>query len=121
MYKSSNINAEDPEKLAAHTPVEIGTRGTVGSLIKKEIEYFSRLEVSSQMKPHSHVEDIASSSSHPQPAIVSALTTQKKKKKRANSLPSICSMVEVSDNSRPRLISSLSYRSLKSDVKNLQA
>ncbi|KAJ0047137.1 hypothetical protein Pint_04195 [Pistacia integerrima] len=71
--------------MAAHTPVEIGTRGTVGSLIMKEIEYFSRLEVSSQgssQKPHSHVEDIASSSSHPRPTIASALTTQKKKKGR---------------------------------------
>ncbi|KAL6314144.1 hypothetical protein AAG906_011885 [Vitis piasezkii] len=31
--------------MAAQNPVEIGTRGTVGSLIMQEIEYFSRLEI----------------------------------------------------------------------------
>lgn len=34
-----------PEKMATKLPVEIGTKGTVGSLIIQEIEYFNRLEI----------------------------------------------------------------------------
>ena len=51
----------------AHTPVEIGTRGTVGSLIMKEIKYFSQLELSCQgssQKPLFPITDKDSSSSH---------------------------------------------------------
>ncbi|KAL6270503.1 hypothetical protein ACE6H2_027414 [Prunus campanulata] len=44
MSKSSTIANRDAAKMAAYAPVEIGTRGTVGSLIMKEIEHFSRLE-----------------------------------------------------------------------------
>lgn len=48
---------------AAHPPVEIGTRGTVGSLVMREIEYFSRLDSSSpdsSKNPHLNVRDVAS-------------------------------------------------------------
>ncbi|CAH1428691.1 unnamed protein product [Lactuca virosa] len=34
-----------PGKMATKPPVEIGTKGTVGSLIIQEIEYFNRLEI----------------------------------------------------------------------------
>lgn len=122
MYKSRNIAAELAEKMAMDAHVEIGTRGTVGSLIMREIEHFSQLEISSQdssRQPQSVVEDIASSSTHPRPTMASALRTQKKQRRRASRLPRVCSMVEVSDNSRPIRISSL--RSLKSDTKKLQA
>lgn len=122
MYKSRNIAAELAEKMAMDAHVEIGTRGTVGSLIMREIEHFSQLEISSQdssRQPQSVVEDIASSSTHPRPTMASALRTQKKQRRRASRLPRVCSMVEVSDNSRPIGISSL--RSLKSDTKKLQA
>lgn len=126
MYKSSNFATEVPENMAApaHTPVEIGTRGTIGSLIMKEIEYFSQLELRCQddsQTPQTHVTEMAMSSINCRATATSVTTTQKKKKRRGNRLPSICSMVEVSDKSQPIGISGFSYRNLKSDVKKLQA
>ncbi|GAV68620.1 hypothetical protein CFOL_v3_12123 [Cephalotus follicularis] len=126
MYKSSNITTNVPGKImASHTPAEIGTKGTVASLIMKEIEYFSRLELScrnSSQMPQPHIKDTASSSSHARPSIGSVITTQtKKQRNRSKLLPSICSMVEVSDTNRPIGVSGYSYRNLKSDVKKLQA
>lgn len=125
MYKSSTTATEDSKKMATQTPAEIGTRGTVGSLIMKEMEYFSQLESSCQQssqKPQSHVGDMPSCSSQSRPpANASVMTTQKKKKRRGNRLPSICSIVDVSENHPPIGISRFNYRNLKSDVKNLQA
>lgn len=124
MHKSSTIATEVPEDMAAHTPVEIGTRGTIGSLIMQEIKYFSQLELSSRessQKPHSHT-GMASTSSQSKATFGSVITAPKKKKKGGNRLlPSICSMVEVSNNNQPIGISAFSYRSLKSDVRKLQA
>lgn len=126
MYKSSDFATEVAENIAApaHTPVEIGTRGTIGSLIMKEIEYFSQLELRCQdgsQRPQTHATEMASSSSNCRPTATSVITTQKKKKRRGNRLPRICSMVEVLDKSQPIGISGFSYRNLKSDVKKLQA
>ncbi|KAK7845843.1 hypothetical protein CFP56_008824 [Quercus suber] len=87
MYKSSTIATKVPEEMA-HTPVEVGTRGTVGSLIMKEIEYFSQLELSRQgssQKPQFPITDKASSSSHSRPTFGSVTATQKKKNKAAGS------------------------------------
>ncbi|OIT21194.1 hypothetical protein A4A49_65672 [Nicotiana attenuata] len=42
---TSNITSRFSDKMSASVPVEMGTRGTVGSLLKKEIEYFKRLEL----------------------------------------------------------------------------
>lgn len=125
MYKSSTIATKIPEEIAAHSPVEIGTKGTVGSLIMKEIEYFNQLELSCQgssQKPQIHIKDMASSTStHSRPTFESVIASQKKKKKGSRLLPSICSMVEVADNNRPTGTSGFSYRNLKSDLKKLQA
>lgn len=111
--------------MAAQTPVDIGTRGTVGSLIMQEIRYFSQLESSypgSSQKPKFHTTGMASTSSNQsKPTVGSAITTPKKKKKGSSRLlPSMCSVVEVSNNNRRIGISEFSYRNLKSDVKNLQ-
>ena len=43
-YKASSVTSHLPEKMAAATaPVAIGTRGTIGSLVRKEIDYFTKL------------------------------------------------------------------------------
>ncbi|MBA0850381.1 hypothetical protein Goshw_028881 [Gossypium schwendimanii] len=112
MQRSRTSTKSVPVEMAtaiANPPVEIGTRGTVGSLVMQEIEYFSQLELRSKdssKKPHSNVGPV--------------VPTQKKKKRGSSKLiPSICSMVEISDN-RPLGISGLSYRNLKSDVNKLQ-
>ena len=67
--KTSAKNVPDIE-MAAHPPVEIGTRGTVGSLVMQEIEYCSRLELScrdSSKKPHLNVRGVASSTNQSRP------------------------------------------------------
>ncbi|KAJ7963856.1 Delta-hexatoxin-Mg1a like [Quillaja saponaria] len=125
MYISSTLARSEAENMAACTPVEIGTRGTVGSLIMQEIEYFSRLRLHLQdnsEKSKSQITDMATSSTNSIPTTVSIVTSRKKKKQRSSKLlPSICSVVDVSDNNRPNRISSFSYKNLKSDIKNLQA
>ncbi|XP_034210626.1 uncharacterized protein LOC117623765 [Prunus dulcis] len=124
MSKSSTIANRDAAKMAAYAPVEIGTRGTVGSLIMKEIEHFSHLELSSRCsshKPQPQFKGMVSSGSHLRPACESVVKTQKKKKRGTRILPSICSKVEVSDSNRPIGISVYSYRNLRSDVKKLPA
>lgn len=124
MHKPSTIATNDADKMAAYSPAEIGTRGTVASLVMKEIEYFSQFELSSQKnskKTRSHVADTTCSSCHSRTPFGSELATQKKKKRGSKNLPSMCSTIEVSDNNRPTGISSFSYRNLKSDVKKLQA
>lgn len=117
MYKSITIDAAVPEKTAA--PVKIGAKGTIGSLIMQEIEYFSRPEVrciDNSRKAQSHSSaTIVSCSSHSRPMSISVINEKKKKKERTRLLPSMCSMVEVADNRRPTVISGFGYRNLKFD------
>ncbi|KAF7831408.1 hypothetical protein G2W53_013741 [Senna tora] len=85
-----------------YPPVEVGTRGTVGSLLKREIEYFRRLEPGNSRdrpgKNRSKMKDMGCSASG---------GGGKKKQGSSSSssskmLPSMCSMVDVSDHmSRP--------------------
>lgn len=121
MYKPGTKAAgDDLKKMSTHIPAEIGTRGTVASLIMKEIEYFNRLESGkhSSQKSSSNVGEISSSGGQSRPIMVMA--NQTKKKRRGNRLPSICSMVDVSEKHTPIGISRFNYRNLKSDVKKLQ-
>lgn len=120
MYKPITISVSDAEKKAACNPVEIGTRGTVGSLLMREIEYFSRLELSGRgnsRKLQKNVAEVASSSSQFRPTIGSISATQKKKKRGGTRLlPSLCSMVEVSDSKRPIGFPGFGYKNLKTDI-----
>ncbi|GFZ12507.1 hypothetical protein Acr_23g0008920 [Actinidia rufa] len=126
-YKSSTIVAPIPEKKAARTPVEIGTRGTFGSLVVKEIEYFSQLELGCQdksEKPRCQFPKTASTSAHSRPQKLGSLLKTPKRKKKGGSkfIPSMCSMVEVAESTRPNMtISGFNYRNLKADVKKMQA
>lgn len=122
MYKARAIATRDAAKMAAYAPAEVGTRGTVGSLIMREIEYFNQLELRSECcthKPPPPITSIVSSSSHLRTTFDSMAKTRKKKKRGTGLLPSICSMVDVADNNRPIGISVYSYRNLRSDVKKL--
>ncbi|KAG2678024.1 hypothetical protein I3760_12G124600 [Carya illinoinensis] len=89
-----------------HNYVDIGARGTGGSLVMKEIEHLSRLGLSCQGSSHetqTQIKDMASTGSHDhfRRTFGSDIATQEKKKKRSRILSSISSMVEVSDNNRP--------------------
>ncbi|KAB2615688.1 hypothetical protein D8674_022276 [Pyrus ussuriensis x Pyrus communis] len=122
MYKSGTVVTRDTAKMAAYAPVEIGTKGTVGSLIMREIEHFRQLELSSRCssrKAQPQLKDMVSSTSHLRPTFESVIKTQKKKKRGSKLLPIVCSMVEVSENNRPTSISTYSYRNLRSDGKKL--
>ncbi|EEF43896.1 conserved hypothetical protein [Ricinus communis] len=110
---------------AATAPVAIGTRGTIGSLVRKEIDYFTKIELErcmSSRKPLAQLFDIGSSSGHSRPSFWSLKLSWKRKKRRGSSngfLPSICTAVEVADSNRPNGIPGFSYRILKDDAKNM--
>lgn len=111
--------------MAANALVEIGTRGTVASLVLQEIEYFRRLESGSHdhesnQKPQSQITSVASSSGHLEPKLGLVDMEQKKKKKRGSwLLPNICSGVNVVDK-RPSRASRFGYQNLKADATKLQ-
>lgn len=122
MYKSCPIVKPVPEKTATRIPVEIGTRGTFASLIMKEIECFSQLELGCQDKLEKPRCQMASKSHHSRPKLGSLSSTPKRKKKGGSKfIPRMCSLVEVADSTRPDVISGFNYRNLKADVKQLQA
>lgn len=125
IHKSSTIASAIPEKIAANSPAEIGDKGTVGSLIMREIEYFSRLELGPPdipRKPPRQITKIHSSvSSYSKPKLGSLIVTAKQKKRRSKRfIPSMCSMVEVADRNQPNSSSGFGYKNLKSDTKRVQ-
>ncbi|XP_057962578.1 uncharacterized protein LOC131154090 [Malania oleifera] len=123
LYEASTA-VSFPEKMAAAAPVKIGTRGTVGSLVMKEIEYFSKLELEHRASC-SRVPrpvDVGSSSGHSRPSFWSLTMTWKRKKRRGSGsgfLPNICSAVEVAESHRLNGVPGFNYRILKSDENNL--
>ncbi|KAA8515488.1 hypothetical protein F0562_018901 [Nyssa sinensis] len=110
--------------MEAKVPVEVGTRGTVRSLVMKEIEYFSKLELDchgSFRKPQEHVVNLASRSGNSWPSFGFRVMTCRRKKRRGSGfLPSICSQVEVADSHQLNGIPGFSYRNLKADVKKFE-
>ncbi|KAI5433062.1 hypothetical protein KIW84_020377 [Lathyrus oleraceus] len=111
---------------AEFPPVEIGTRGTVASLIMQEIDYFSRVESNSQdrsqsQRNKSQFTNVGSShSTNSRSTIVSKVESTKKKRVSSKLLPSMWSMVDVSDGGRPNGTSAFGYRNLRSDTKKFQ-
>ncbi|KAH7545768.1 hypothetical protein FEM48_Zijuj01G0128900 [Ziziphus jujuba var. spinosa] len=109
--------------MAAAAPLAIGTRGTVGSLVRKEIEYFTKLELDrngSSRKPRSHVVDMGSCGrSNSRSGFWFLTMTWKRKKPKVSRgfLPRICSVSEVSETNRLNGISGFNYMILKDDVK----
>ncbi|KAJ8549725.1 hypothetical protein K7X08_033432 [Anisodus acutangulus] len=113
--------------MSASVPVEIGTRGTVGSLLKKEIEYFRKIELdcstgSSNNKSQKSKVEIDSGSGNSWPSFGFLTMKWKKKKRRGNGggLPAMCSMVEVSESCKMNEIPGFSYRNLKVDSKRFE-
>ncbi|OMO76753.1 hypothetical protein CCACVL1_15441 [Corchorus capsularis] len=107
-------------------PVAVGTRGTVGSLVKKEIDYFTKFELEgrrgSSWKPPQgpivvEMMDCTSGHSLSRPSFWLSISGWKRKKRRSGTgfLPSMCSATEVAENQLNR-IPGFSYRILKHDV-----
>ncbi|KAL5150803.1 hypothetical protein HKD37_13G037357 [Glycine soja] len=107
-------------------PVAIGTRGTIGSLVRKEIEYFTKFELerrASSQKPQQHFVDMdmvsGRSYSISRPSFWELLTTWKRRKRRGTSgfLPKICSVIEVAEsNNHLNKTAGYSYRILRNDI-----
>ncbi|KAH7662140.1 hypothetical protein IHE45_15G112200 [Dioscorea alata] len=93
---------------ASPSPVEIGTRGTVASLVSKEIEYFQKLDIVHQER-----------SQNLKTVITNILTRNKKKVAgRGGFLPGICSAVEISNSTiRADRVAGISYKNLRSESK----
>ncbi|XP_038691164.1 uncharacterized protein LOC119989606 [Tripterygium wilfordii] len=121
VYKSNTLATRVSHDMTAENPVEIGT---IGSLMMQEIEYFSRLESHSRnsvQRSQSDVGDMDSSSKQSRTTFGSVMTAQKKKKRESSwFIPTMCSMVEVSDNNRKTGISGFNYKNLNSDMKKLK-
>ncbi|CAA2954714.1 Hypothetical predicted protein [Olea europaea subsp. europaea] len=111
--------------MAGRVPVEVGTRGTVGSLLKREIEYFKRLDLDrfemSSLKSERHVGEIGSGRSNSWPSFkLFPLNWRRKKRRNTGIRPSMCSMVEVVDGGGMSEIPGFSYRNLKADSKRFE-
>ncbi|XP_059294767.1 uncharacterized protein LOC132047800 [Lycium ferocissimum] len=114
--------------MSTSVPVEVGTRGTVGSLLKKEIEYFRKVELdcskgsSNNKSQKSTVEINSSGGGNSWPSFGFLTMKWKKKKRRGNGgvLPAMCSMVEVSESCKMNEIPGFSYRNLKVDSKRFE-
>ncbi|KAK7303284.1 hypothetical protein RJT34_14187 [Clitoria ternatea] len=110
-------------------PVAIGTRGTIGSLVRKEIEYFTKFELDrrgSSQKPQQHYVDInmvsGRSYSMSRASFWDLLTTWKRRKRRGTSgfIPKVCSVSEVAESNQLNRIPGYSYRVLKNDISSIQ-
>ncbi|KAL7103480.1 hypothetical protein ACP275_08G182100 [Erythranthe tilingii] len=89
-----------------NNPVAIGTRGTVGSLIMQEIDYFIQLELDNRSS--------ASNKTYNQVTTDVSSKSEKKKSKKKRYIPSICSKVEVSERNLPNSSTSrFTYKNLK--------
>lgn len=122
--KSSAVTTSAVEMAA---PVAIGTRGTIGSLVRKEIEYFTKFELDrsgSSQKPQKHFVNMVSSRSYSmsRTSFWELLSTWKRRKRRGTSgfLPKRCSVAEVAESNQLNMIPGYNYRILKSDINNFQ-
>ncbi|VVB12160.1 unnamed protein product [Arabis nemorensis] len=106
-------------------PIAIGTRGTIGSLVRKEIDYFKSFHTCPQFDPRKdNSKNNKFQQRHSSSRLSSWLSRANWRKKKQHScggrgrfLPSMCSAVEVSGENR---VPDFNYRILKSDDKSLR-
>ncbi|KEH36824.1 hypothetical protein MtrunA17_Chr2g0288131 [Medicago truncatula] len=103
-------------------PVAIGTRGTIGSLVRKEIEYFTKFELDIRgisQKPQQHLVDMEKAK---KPSFWFLPTTWKKRKQRSSTnrfIRKICSVTEVDyESNQFNRIPGYSYKILRDDINN---
>lgn len=118
-YKASTTEAKFPETqtMAATAPVAIGTRGTVGSLVRREIEYFGKLELDrrgTSTKPRQ-----ACHSSRPSFWFLRMTWKWKRQRGSRGFVSSICSAAEVVERNRLHGIPGFNYKTLEDDMNNL--
>ncbi|KAL5097339.1 hypothetical protein RYX36_001666 [Vicia faba] len=114
------------------SPVAIGTRGTIGSLVRKEIEYFTKFELDKRgtmQKPQHYLADMEMvsdktiSMSMSKPSFWFLPATWKRKKQRNTTsrfFRKICSVTEVNESNHFNRIPGYTYKILKNDFNNFQ-
>lgn len=116
----------------AATPIAVGTRGTVGSLVRKEIEYFSKVEFGdqrrSEKRPQAQSPEIASDSSHcksqnSRPGFWFMGLSWRRKKPRVTGgfRSSVCTAPDVSDVNPSNGIRGFNYVNLRDEFKNFHS
>ncbi|ESW25925.1 hypothetical protein PHAVU_003G077200 [Phaseolus vulgaris] len=109
-------------RMAAPTPVAVGTRGTIGSLVRKEIEYFSKFDLGNSKRPQPHFVDMTSGRGYStsRPSFWVLLMTGKRRKRRGSNvfLPKMCSVAEVVESNKWNRVPGYGYRILKDDINN---
>ncbi|GAB2231553.1 hypothetical protein Droror1_Dr00010561 [Drosera rotundifolia] len=116
IYKGSSLTTSFESKMGTAAPVAIGTRGTIGSLLRREIEFFKNIELENQSwacdRPEKRSLSIMSHVDHgngqSRASSLGSLFTMswrgKKRRRSGNSsvssggfLSSLCSAVDVTD------------------------
>ncbi|XP_011648422.1 uncharacterized protein LOC105434455 [Cucumis sativus] len=109
--------------MAAIAPVAIGTRGTIGSLVKKEIDYFAKIELETSISSQrSQGPEMASSGCRSSPPTFwqSLMSWRRKTKLTSNRfVTKMCSTFDASRSNRMNKISGLSYTILQNDFHSL--
>lgn len=111
---------------ASPATVAVGTRGSVGSLVKKEMEYFSKFELETHegtKKPQPHTSGMVSCRSYSRHGFWVLIMAWKRRKRRCTSwfLPKICSVAEVAEsNDQLSRIPGYNYRILKNKIDDFQ-
>lgn len=101
------------------SPVEVGARGTIASLVYQEIEYFKSLEldhhkISTQEPKQAHKDaNFTSGSSRNKPISTGYSPKKKKTVSSGGFLPRICSAVEIAETVKS------GYRNLRTEGKEL--
>lgn len=89
------------DRMSGKVPLEVGTRGTIGSLLKREIEYFTRLE-------ENRIND-SGGGRLSWPFSMASWRRRRRKKRPAG----ICSVVEVVETEQLNEVRGFSYLNLR--------
>ncbi|GFP97020.1 hypothetical protein PHJA_001846100 [Phtheirospermum japonicum] len=107
--------------MAGKAPLEVGTRGTIGSLLRREIDYFRRIELDHAESCMGSLdrasEETASGRRYSWPRFRFSIMSWRKRKRRNNGVrPGICSMVEVAERQGSmNEVSGFSYLNLRAE------
>lgn len=101
---SIHIEVQIAHIMAAKAPVEIGAKGTIGSLLMQEITHYSQSNLVCR--------EIAQK---PKPLRSETVSQKTKKRGRSKFLSVMCSMVEVTNGKSLNGAAGFDYRDLKTD------
>lgn len=94
--------------MSGRVPLEVGTRGTIGSLLKKEIDFFRKADFERAETTTSQETAAVRRSSWP--SFRFSMSNWRRKKRRSSG---ICSVVEVADSDRLNEIPGFGYLNLR--------